>query len=145
MQDQIERLLEDLKTSGSSIEPIRPGRWFVHCQPDQIRPVCNFLFERLGLRFVISTGVDGDNFFEVLHHFCHDPSGSFVTVKVRIPDRASPSLDSISPCIPAAEWIEREMQDLLGIRFIGHPDPKRLILADDWPEGVYPLRKDYKP
>jgi formate hydrogenlyase subunit 5 len=47
--------------------------------------------------------------------------------------------------MPAAEWIEREIQDLLGIRFDGHPNPKRLILADDWPEGVYPLRKDFKP
>ncbi|MHC5035633.1 MAG: NADH-quinone oxidoreductase subunit C [Planctomycetota bacterium] len=40
--------------------------------------------------------------------------------------------------------MEREMNDLLGIVFEGHPDPRRLILADDWPEGVYPLRRDKK-
>ena len=43
---------------------------------------------------------------------------------------------------PNAGWSEREYMDLLGMKFTGHPNPKRLILADDWPEGVYPLRKD---
>ena len=48
----------------------------------------------------------------------------------------------ITPLIPGAEWIEREMHDILGITFRNHPNMRRLILSDDWPEGVYPLRKD---
>ena len=44
--------------------------------------------------------------------------------------------------IPGAEWIEREMHDLYGINFKNHPRLERLILADDWPEGNYPLRKE---
>jgi len=40
-------------------------------------------------------------------------------------------------------WIEREMRELLGITFEGHPDPRRLLLPDNWPDGVYPLRQDY--
>jgi Ni,Fe-hydrogenase III component G len=44
--------------------------------------------------------------------------------------------------VAAAEWIEREIHDILGIDFKNHPNLKRLILFDDWPEGVYPLRKD---
>ena len=46
------------------------------------------------------------------------------------------------PIFPNAGWSEREYQDLLGMTFTGHPKPKRLILADDWPDGIYPLRKE---
>ncbi|MCK7478174.1 MAG: NADH-quinone oxidoreductase subunit C [Candidatus Moduliflexus flocculans] len=55
---------------------------------------------------------------------------------------SDPTFDSITPDIPNAGWSEREYQDLLGMRFTGHPKPKRLILADDWPAGIYPLRKE---
>jgi Ni,Fe-hydrogenase III component G len=65
-------------------------------------------------------------------------------VKAFIRDRENPSIESITPLIPAAEWIEREIHDILGIEIKNHPNMRRLILADDWPEGVYPLRKDFK-
>ncbi len=57
--------------------------------------------------------------------------------------KPNPEIDSVAQLFPGANFIEREMYDLLGIRFRNHPDPRRLILADDWPEGVYPLRRDY--
>ena len=41
-------------------------------------------------------------------------------------------------------WIEREISELLGIKFKNHPDMRRLLLSDEWPEGVYPLRRDYQ-
>lgn len=59
------------------------------------------------------------------------------------PDR--PRFPSVTPSLPAAHWYEREVQDLLGLTPEGHPDPRRLVLHDDWPEGVYPLRKDFDP
>ena len=55
---------------------------------------------------------------------------------------ADPAFESITPDIPNAGWSEREYQDLLGMTFTGHPKPKRLVLADDWPAGIYPLRKE---
>jgi Ni,Fe-hydrogenase III component G len=67
-----------------------------------------------------------------------------VTVKAFIRDRENPAIESIAPFLPGAEWIEREVHDELGIDFKNHPDLRRLILADDWPEGVYPLRKEVK-
>ena len=54
-----------------------------------------------------------------------------------------PTIESITPKHPGANWYERENRDLLGIVPKNHPDPRRLILPDDFPEGVYPLRKDY--
>lgn len=54
-----------------------------------------------------------------------------------------PVIKSVTPSHPGANWYERENKDLLGIIPEGHPDPRRLILPDDFPEGVYPMRKDY--
>ncbi len=54
-----------------------------------------------------------------------------------------PVIKSVTPQHPGANWYERENRDLLGIVPEGHPDPRRLVLPDDFPDGVYPLRKDY--
>jgi Ni,Fe-hydrogenase III component G len=93
---------------------------------------------------MIATGIDSEDCFEILYHFSNDETGCVVTVKAFIRDRENPSIESITPLIPAAEWIEREIYDILGIEIKNHPNMRRLILADDWPEGVYPLRKDFK-
>jgi Ni,Fe-hydrogenase III component G len=45
--------------------------------------------------------------------------------------------------IPGANWIEREMHEILGITFIGHPEPEKLISEGNWAEGVYPYRKEF--
>ena len=63
-----------------------------------------------------------------------------VRLKVRL-HGADPHVASVSAIWPAANWLEREVWDLFGIAFDGHPDPRRLLMPEDW-EG-YPLRKDY--
>jgi Ni,Fe-hydrogenase III component G len=80
----------------------------------------------------------------VLYHYSYDETGCVITIKAFIHDRQRPVIESIAPFLPAAEWIEREIHDILGIDFKNHPNLRRLILADDWPAGVYPLRKDVK-
>ncbi len=55
-----------------------------------------------------------------------------------------PSFESTTPKVPAASWYEREVRDLLGVVPKGHPDPRRLVVPDDWPEDVYPLRKEFR-
>lgn len=141
-QNQLDKQLSPIRHKLTGIERTKENRVFLACEAEHAYEVCRFGFEELRWRFVISTGVDAEDCFEVLHHFSDDASGTMVTVKVFIRDRETPQLDSITPLIPGAEWTEREMHDLLGIRFRNHPNLQRLILADDWPEGVYPLRKE---
>ena len=80
---------------------------------------------------------------EILYHWALDRLGMVVTVRTRI-DREQPKIASITSICPAAEWIEREMWELLGITFHDHPDLRHLVLKDDWPEGKFPLRRDYR-
>jgi len=100
-----------------------------------------YLFKDLKLRFAIATGVDTPEGIEILYHFSYDQAGEFYSVRVIIADKKDPQIDSITPLFPGAEWIEREMWEMLGVNFVGHPNLKRLLLADDWPEGDYPLRQ----
>ncbi len=65
----------------------------------------------------------------------------WMVVKTLIPAH-DPSFPAVSPTVPAAIWYEREARDLFGIEPVGLPDPRRLVLPDDFPAGVYPLRKD---
>ena len=143
-QEELTNRLTEIKDKLIDIEQTSDKRIFLPCEAENNYDVCKFLFEDMALRFVIVTGIDSDDCFEVLYHFANDETGHFVTVKAFIRDRENPSIDSITPLIPGAEWIEREVHDILGIEIKNHPNMRRLILNDDWPEGVYPLRKEVK-
>jgi len=140
--NELDNQLSPIRDRLAGVEHKAPNRVFLPCEAEHIHEICRFLFDDLRLRFVISTGIDAQDCFEVLHHFSDDESGCVLTVKAFIRDREAPEIDSITPIIPGAEWIECEMHDLLGIEFRNHPNMRRLILSDDWPEGVYPLRKE---
>ena len=142
-QELLEKISE-IEDKVIAIEEAGERRIYLPCESENAYDVCRFLFEDAGCRFTIVTGIDAESCFEVLYHFAYDQTGHFVTVKAFIRDRENPSIESITPGIPGAEWIEREIHDILGIEFKNHPNMRRLILADDWPEGVYPLRKDAK-
>lgn len=143
-QQELNSKLLEIKDKLIDIEQKSDKRIFLPCESENAYAVNKFLFEDVPLRFVIATGIDSDNYFEVLYHFSNDETGCIITVKAIIRDREKPAIESIAPFLPGAEWIEREIHDLLGIDFNNHPDMRRLILSDDWPEGVYPLRKEVK-
>ncbi|MFH1615631.1 MAG: NADH-quinone oxidoreductase subunit C [Planctomycetota bacterium] len=143
-QKQLNEKLSELKEKLNSIEQPLPKRIYLSCEADNAYSINKFLFEDVGARFVIATGIDSDDCFEIIYHYSYDQLGCVISLKAFIRDRENPAVESIAPFLPAAEWIEREIHDILGIDFRNHPNLKRLILADDWPDGVYPLRKDIK-
>ena len=89
---------------------------------------------------MIATAQDTPQGLEILYHFSFDQTGQVISVRVLITDKKNPQIDSIAVLFKGAEWIEQEMWELLGINFIGHPNLKRLLLAEEWPEGKFPLR-----
>ena len=117
-------------------------RVFITVQPQDIVEACRMLREKLDI-FHISTisGRDTTANIEINYHFARP--GVVVTVKTLV-DRQSPAVRTITEVYPGATLYEREVHDILGVKFEGHPDPRRLVLPDDWPDGVYPLRKDWQ-
>jgi Ni,Fe-hydrogenase III component G len=81
-----------------------------------------------------------DDSLEALYHF--SCKAAVVTLRVKVP-RKAPALPSICGLIPSATLYEREAMDMFGFEFIGTPNTDRLLLSDDWPKGVYPLRTDF--
>jgi len=122
-----------------------PKRVYFTLDKKDIFETVKVLFKELGLRFATASGVELPEGFEILYHFSFDKAGEFYSVRVLIKDKKHPQIDSITPIFPGAEWIEREIWEMLGINFIGHPNLKRLLLAEDWPEGDYPLRNKREP
>lgn len=111
-----------------------------------MRSVCEFLRDASGLSFKYLsdlTAVDhypNEPRFETVCHLLSLESFQRIRLKVRIPGD-DPRVDSLVPVWPGAAAFEREVFDLFGIRFEGHPDLRRILLPEDW-EG-HPLRKDY--
>jgi len=78
--------------------------------------------------------------FEVSYHLVSIPRRERLRLKTKL-SGSDPVMDSLVTVWPGANWLEREIFDLFGIRFTGHPDLRRILLPDDW-EG-YPLRRDF--
>lgn len=87
------------------------------------------------------SGVDQETHLEVVYHMINLSTKAEVAVHVKA-DREAPSVASVTPIWPTADWNEREAYDLLGIQFTGHPDLRRIMMPDDW--VGHPLRKDYE-
>ena len=108
--------------------------------------VTKYIFHDMSGRFVVAVGTDYrgvDSSFLVDYVFSLATDHLFLTVRQPIPeDDLWFNAITGDADIPGANWAEREIQDMLGIKMRNHPDPRRLMLADDWPENLHPLRKD---
>jgi NADH-quinone oxidoreductase subunit C len=78
--------------------------------------------------------------FQISYHIVSHPHKERIRLRVMV-DEASASLDSITTVWPSADYYEREVFDLFGVRFDGHPNLRRIMMPDDW--SGHPLRKDY--
>ena len=110
--------------------------------------VCQFLRDEPSLAFdflVMETAVDyiDEDYFEVVYLLRSLRHNRELALKVRTADRDDPIVPSLVPLWQTSEFQEREIYDLFGIRFAGHPDLRRLFMWDDF--RGYPLRKDFLP
>lgn len=118
-------------------------RVYITVDKEIIPDLCGYMYRDLGGRLVTASGVDTRSGIEMLYHFMFPAEYLMITIRTKI-KKPSPQIESIATFLPAAEWIEREVYDILGVEFVNHPDPRRILMADDWPEDVYPLRRDFK-
>jgi NADH-quinone oxidoreductase subunit C len=119
------------------------GRATLEIQPDAVRPVLAALRER-GYRFLASLhGVDyypEEPRLGVIYELLDMERVDRISVKLRVPTDA-PEVESVTPEWPAAEFQEREVYDMFGVSFRGHPDLRRILMPEDY-EG-YPQRRDF--
>jgi Ni,Fe-hydrogenase III large subunit/Ni,Fe-hydrogenase III component G len=122
----------------------RPNEAHCGCPPGQILNLYQILCLDLGADLILMTADDrgspaGTCFVHYL--FAHRTANWFLQMSVRL-DRTRPELPSLAPSYYRAARFEREIRDLFGIVFTGHPDPRPLVKHGFWPEDYHPLRKD---
>ncbi len=143
-EEVLKNLSDGFKDDIINIFDKSPKRVYVEIKPESLIKICRYIFRDLGARFNIATGVDTRYYMEILYHFTLEDINLLISLRVKLDKSKKLEIDSLIPVFEGANWIEREMHELLGINFKGHPDLRKLLLSDDWPEGVYPLRCDYK-
>ena len=112
---------------------------------DKIHDLCKTLKESADTAFdylFCESGVDMNNQLIVVYHITSTEFHHSVVLKVKTSDRENPAFDTVCDIWRTAEFHEREIFDLFGIKFNNHPDMRRILLDENW-EG-FPLRKDYK-
>ncbi len=132
----------------SSIAEIKFDRdeMTIYLERANLREACALLRDDSGCAFNFLSDITcvdwfpAEPRFEVIYHLLSIPKKERVRLKVRL-DSTTPTVESVTSVWPAANFFEREVFDLFGIRFTGHPYLRRLMMPEDW-EG-HPLRKDY--
>lgn len=136
----LQESFEISETTGAS------GDLAVVVSREKVSELLRFLKETEGYRFDLLVDLSAVDFpnrqerFEVVYHLYSVSENHRLRVKVRLPFE-EPVIDSATTLWKAADWCEREVYDMFGIRFNGHPNLKRILLPDGF-EG-HPLRKDY--
>lgn len=142
-------LNEDLKLKLTEILPTiifeEGGEWLnAFIPPEELVSFVEQLRHSEGLDFdylFCLTCIDWKTHFTMVYHFSSTMHRHNMVVKAKL-DRNNPEIETVSDIWRTAEMLEREVYDLFGVKFLHHPDLRRLIMPDDW-EG-WPLRKDFE-
>ena len=123
------------------VEELKERRMSIYVKPSAIVNIARFLHMHLHFRFIIASAMHTKKGIEILYHFSDDSSGTIINVRVVL-DEKKPEIESLTGIFQAADWIEREMHEIMGINFLNHPNLEKLLSEGNWAEGVYPYRKD---
>lgn len=127
---------------GKEIIQTRPTRFWIDLQPEELKDAVLTVREKLGI-FHLATICGEDMRDHILANYF---MGGKVCITLRVHmDHAKPTVPSLADIVPGAIPYERELRDMFGIDPVGNPDPRHATLPEDWPTGVYPLRKDCHP
>jgi NADH-quinone oxidoreductase subunit C len=138
------QVLEGLKAKfGDRVDIVERGarRAYVTVSNDDWIPVTRHMYEVAKGRLCTASGSDRTTGVELLYHFAIDPAGTVVNIRTTL-DKPFPKIGSLTKYYPAADFIEREIFDFLGVEFVGHPDPRKLLSSHDRPADFHPMRRD---
>jgi NADH:ubiquinone oxidoreductase subunit C len=140
--EEIKKILEEnLKGKIKELINPFPRRMTLWVDKADALATCQVLKEKAGFYHLSTiTGRDTGDKLEALYHFAQN--GMALTLRLQT-ERNDPKLPTTIAVYPGAVFYEREVHDLVGINFEGHPDMRPLVLPDEWPQGIYPLRKDW--
>jgi Ni,Fe-hydrogenase III large subunit/Ni,Fe-hydrogenase III component G len=144
----LQSVLDDAaKRFGGQVSELRTplaNEVYLHAKMDTVAPMAAALYRKWNGRLTSVFAEDARNrngVYFVYYLFALDAAHGFLTLQVPVaPENAE--LISLTNAVPSVNWQEREIQDLFGLKLVGHPNPRRCALHDDWPE-VYPLRRDF--
>jgi Ni,Fe-hydrogenase III component G len=137
----LEKINGEIKDKILEASVAAPRRINVRVERRQLLGVLAYFKDQLHFTHLATiSGVDLGENFEVIYHLSNETTS--VNLRTLTP-RSEPKIPSVCALIPGAILYERELQDMFGLVVEGIPDPRRLLLCDDWPQGQYPLRKDW--
>ena len=138
----IEKLTVLLKRDLVGTAVPRERRIFVYIKSKALKTVVKYLVKELKFKHLSTiTGLDLGAEIEVVYHLAYQ--GSIELSLGLTVSKNNPSVPTVTDLIPGAVLYEREVHDLLGVNFEGHPDLSPLVLPEGWPQDVYPLRKEH--
>jgi len=140
-----EEILEKIKERfGNNVKDMiikRSRRIFAETDMKNLKEILRYAKDELGFDHISTiTGRDLGEELELIYHIAYQ-NAIELSIKTKIP-KENPRITTIVDLYPSAGIYEREVHDLLGVVFEGNPDLSPLLLPDNWPKGVYPLRKD---
>jgi NADH:ubiquinone oxidoreductase subunit C len=137
-----ERLKSLLSEDIVEITIPKERRISIKIRPNALKKAISNLVNNLGLKHLSTiTGVDLGADLEVIYHLVYEGA---VVISLRLTvSKEGPSIESITELIPGSMLYEREVHDMFGIKFDGHPDLSPLILPEQWPTNIHPLRKEH--
>lgn len=139
--DNLGKIKKEFGKKIKNINKVNDKRIYIEIDTDFLKDAVEFLFNKMNMRFATASGVDEIDHMEIVYHFSMDKTGEIYSLVVSF-DRKSPKVDTITDIVTGAKWIERELNELLGIEFEGNSDMRHLILSDDYEGRKFPLRKN---
>ena len=144
--DLTSEITEKFPYSVTKVSQIREKTFLLEVRKEDLARILDYAHNFLKGHFMTMAATD---FVDSLEQFTVDyvlgwyEDGWLVTFRAGV-RKEDESFPAATPYIPCADWYEREAKESLGLNPIGHPNPRKLLFSDDWPEDIYPLRKGYK-
>jgi Ni,Fe-hydrogenase III component G len=138
-----QQLIKNFNFLEDKVRTPKERRIFVEIPADKFEEVLKFVMDEVHFDTLCTiTGLDEGDTLGMIYHITRQ-DGIVINLKTGVP-RNNPKTKSIISYFPGSEFYERELADLFGIEVEGLPEGSRYPLPDGWPDGEYPLRKDWK-